>query len=396
MTSADSIATNNALKAVANGMSVRQAAKTFRLSRDFIHGRIRGKPLRKDAQKRLQSLSPAQEQSLVDWMLLQARLGWEPPHSRVHLFAQSLFAASGGRNRLGKDWHTRFFKRWPATKSLKKPTVKIPHVITSCWTNTSEFFDRLDHPLLSSIPPSRTYTVAEIGSTIGPGDNTLVVGSAGVRKMCTLVRGMQESVTVMECVSGDGRALKPMAIFRGVEVHPFGKDDFDTLSFDASPCGFASNQVALRWLQDIFLPLTKPDDGGWRHLIVDDDASYLGEDIMLACFKEKVWLDFLPANTLHMLQPLVLGPLPVLKRTYRHQLLQNLAKDSAPNFRTSVFLDAWNTCRKEAFQPQNIQAGWFAAGIFPRDRSRALSNKTTRRIGRSQLSVDPTMTREST
>ena len=396
MTSADSNVTDNALKAVANGMSVRQAAKTFRLSRYFIHGRIQGKPLRRDAQKRLQSLSPDQEQFLVDWMLLQARLGWETPHNRVHLFAQCLFAASGGQNRLGKDWHTRFFKRWPVTKSLKPPTATPPGVIGSCWTNTSEFFDRLDHPLLASIPPSRTYTVAEIGSTIGPGDSTLVVGSASVRKMCTLVRGMQKSVTVMECVSGDGRALKPLVIFRSVVIHQFGKDDFDTLSFDASPSSFASNQVALRWLRDIFLPLTKPDDGGWRHLIVEDDASYLGEDIMLACFKEKVWLDFLPANASHMLQPLVLGPLPVLKRSYRCQLLENLAKDSTPNLRPPVFLDVWNTCRKEAFQPQNIQDGWSAAGIFPRDRSQALSNKPTRRSGRSQLNVDTTMTREST
>lgn len=215
MTSTGFNATSDALEAVANGMSVRQAARTFNVSRYFLRGRIRGKPLRRDAQSRLQSLSPAQERFLVDWMLLQARLGWEAPHSRFSLFAQSLFAASGGQNPLGKDWHVRFFKRWPVAQSLNSPSTKIPRSIDSSWTNTLEFFDRLDHPLLASIPPSRTYTVAEIGGTVGPGDRTLAVGSAAVRRMCMAVRGIQNWATVMECVSGDGRALKPLVIFRG-------------------------------------------------------------------------------------------------------------------------------------------------------------------------------------
>lgn len=379
MTSTESNATSDALEAVANGMSVRQAAKTFNVSRYFLRGRIRGKPLRRDAQSHLQCLSPAQERFLVDWMLLQARLGWEAPQSRLSLFAQSLFDASGGQNSLGKNWHSRFFKRWPVTQFLKSSSAKIPRSIDSSWTNTREFFDRLDHPLLASIPPSRTYTVTEIGGTVGPGDKSLAVGSAVVRMIYTAVRGIQKWATVMECVNGDGRALKPLVIFRGVKVHQSDNNDFDIVSFEASPTSCASAQVPLRWLQDIFLPLSKPNDDQWRHLIVDHDASYLSEDFVLACFKEKVWLDFLPANTLHMLQPLALGPFPILKRTYQDQLVKNCATDSSVDSETSVFLDAWNMGRKEAFQPQNIRAGWFAAGIFPRDQSRALRNRQTRR-----------------
>lgn len=377
----DSNVTNNALKAIANGMSVRQAAKTFRLSRYFIRGRLRGRPLRRDAQSSLQSITPAQELFLVNWVLLQARLGWEPPRNRFRLFAQCLFAASGGQTTLGKDWHTRFFKRWPATKSLNSPSKNVPRITSSSWTNTLEFFDRLDHPLLANIPPSRTYTVDEFGSMIGHKDNAISVGPASVRKMFTTDHGVHEPVTIMECISGDGRALKPLVIFRGVKgqqqcsVNQVDRKDFENWSFEASPSGYISSQIALHWLENIFLPLTKPADGGWRHLILHDHASHTDEDFVLACFKEKVWLHFFPANTSHMLQPLALSPFLVLKRTYQDRLLEHSAAGLSVTSRVLVFLDAWNESRKKAFLPQNIQAGWLAAGIFPRDCSRALRNR---------------------
>ena len=110
-----------------------------------------------------QSLSPSQEQQLVDWVLLQARLGWAPPHSRFRLFAQRIYRQSGGRTNLGKHWHHGFFRRHPEVKSVRSTGVDFLRVNGASRANIEEFFDRLDDPRLADVLLEDTWNVDEIG-----------------------------------------------------------------------------------------------------------------------------------------------------------------------------------------------------------------------------------------
>ena len=71
----DSIQLKRALEAIADGQSIRETAKQYNVSKDYLRRRVAGQPTREESDKMKQSLSEYQEQQLVDWVLLQARLG---------------------------------------------------------------------------------------------------------------------------------------------------------------------------------------------------------------------------------------------------------------------------------------------------------------------------------
>ena len=71
---------------------------------------------------------------------------------------------------------------------------------------------------MSAIPPAHTYNADEIGSQIGIGDAPLVIGPSELQEVLIKDPLNREWVTIVECVSGDGRALFPLVIFGGKNV----------------------------------------------------------------------------------------------------------------------------------------------------------------------------------
>lgn len=98
----------------------------------------------------------------------------------------------------------------------------------------------------------------------------------------------------------------------------------------------------------------------------------------MECFKAKVWLNFLPAHTSQVLQPLDLGPFSVLKRAYRKHLRQACVSSLTMMPKKPEFLEAWNKARKEALTPEHIAIGWKATCIYPKDPLKAINSRLAR------------------
>jgi hypothetical protein len=304
----DEVQLAEALRLVTAGMSYRAVAKQFNVSRDYLRARFQLKPLKRDAQKHRQHLSEEQEASLVSWALLQARLGWAPTHAQFRVFAQLVIGLSGGEDLIGDRWHRRLFRRWPQLKTLRATGMDYLRVNGASRENIQEFFSRLGSPELSAIPPEHRWNFDEIGGQIGLGDSPWVIGPGALKEIFSLDTSRGEWVTSLEAISATGEALPPLVIFKGKAVQQQwfttqpDEEDFKKWSFAASQKGWTTNEIALRWLKEVFLPLTAPrDPQQWRHLILDGHGSHTQEDFMLACFKARVWIDFLPAHTSQVL-----------------------------------------------------------------------------------------------
>ena len=80
------------------------------------------------------------------------------------------------------------------------------------------------------------------------------------------------------------------------------KDEFKDWLFTATEKGWTNRDVALEWLQRVFIPLTRPQDPTQaRLLILDGHDSYTTDDFMWNCFNNNIYLVFLPAHTSHVL-----------------------------------------------------------------------------------------------
>ena len=93
---------------------------------------------------------------------------------------------------------------------------------------------------------------------------------------------------------------------------------------------------------------------------------------MYLCFRNNVYLLFLPPHTSHVLQPLDLLVFSSLKSHYQTAVgFLALLTDSSPIGKQN-FLTCYSKARKEALTAKIIKAGWKATGLWPKSMAKPL------------------------
>jgi hypothetical protein len=162
----------------------------------------------------------------------------------------------------------------------------------------------------------------ETGIALGVCTNTRVLARALKKKADVKSPENREWVSIIKCVSAIGRKLRCAVIFKGQSLQTtwFPAKSVPSWLYTTSKNRWTSNAIGLEWLQRIFLPETAPADGQYRFLILDGHGSYISLDFLLLCKQHKVYLLYLPAHSLHVLQPLDLALFSVIKSSYRRQI----------------------------------------------------------------------------
>ena len=211
----------------------------------------------------------------------------------------------------------------------------------------------------------------EAGIMEGLGVNGLVVGAAELRKAHLKEPNRGNWMTFIECISAEGEALDPLVIFRGKSVQQQwfpneSLENFQDWYFTASENGWTSNELAVEWLTKLFIPRTQPEDKNqYRLLVLDGHGSHITDEFMYTCFKNNVYLLFLPAHTSHILQPLDLSIFSPLKTAYRKYAQRLYVKTDASPFGKSGFLSCLRLARIDALTTRNIKSGWRGGGLWP-------------------------------
>jgi len=92
------------------------------------------------------------------------------------------------------------------------------------------------------------------GFMMGVASQCKVICKKGRRTTNLVQDGSQGWVTVIECVSSDGSALRPMIINKG-QAHYMGwysKRKKDLAIFGVSEKGWSNEELGLRWLKELF------------------------------------------------------------------------------------------------------------------------------------------------
>ena len=121
--------------------------------------------------------------------------------------------------------------------------------------------------------------------------------------------------------------------------------------------------------------MIRPQQLEARLLIVDGHGSHTTDDFMYECYRNNIYLLYLPPHTSHVLQPLDLAVFGPVKSIYRSEISKISALTDTTPIGKTTFLDAYNKARKGAFTIKNISAGWRASGIWPVNRSKPLMSR---------------------
>ena len=147
---------SQAIFAVQNGLSKKEAAKQYGIPKSTLLGRLSSAVNKKQDAINRQVLSDTQESSLAQWAIIQEKLGTPPTHRKLRLAAQIMLREGGNNQILGKHWVTGFLRRNPSIKTYQGKRLEVKRV-KGVTPNKIKEFD-----VLEGTPPqvySATFTV---------------------------------------------------------------------------------------------------------------------------------------------------------------------------------------------------------------------------------------------
>ena len=344
-------------------------SKQFAISKTTFLQRIKGgqQPLEEFNAKR-QKLSPEEETALCNWILRLQRWGWPPRVEYTPIMAEELLRAKGDLAPLGVNWIKKFISRNPLIKSIYVPALDNQRALAEDPVIFSHWFDlflRLKSEY--EIQDHDVYNMDEKGFAMGvQGSKHVMINKTEKKKPETSQPGNREWVSLIECISMDGRPLSPWIIFKAKQHQKAWNEALEAGEIAISDRGWTDNEIGLAWLERCFDPETRDvKKGEYRMLLVDGHASHLTTQAIRFCINQKIILLCLPAHTTHKLQPLDVGIFLPLSILYTNRV-EHAGRYAATHFIDKVdFIKIYQDVRKEAISTVNIQKAWAKSGLSP-------------------------------
>ncbi|KAM5344326.1 hypothetical protein ACJ41O_012863 [Fusarium nematophilum] len=134
-------------------------------------------------------------------------------------------------------------------------------------------------------------------------------------------------------------------------------------NFTATETGWTDNKIALTWLRDIFIPETRPEKPDEKRLLIlDGHRSHATADFMFKCYRNGIYLLFLPSHSSHVTQPLDVAVFGPVKNAYRREVSKLAGLADTTLLGKITFLRYYEKARKKGITYQNIIAGWKTSG----------------------------------
>ncbi|EKJ77781.1 hypothetical protein FPSE_02015 [Fusarium pseudograminearum CS3096] len=162
------------------------------------------------------SLTPEQEDDLVNYIIEREKAFQPLTRSDIRGFAQQLSEVNGQISYIGKNWVDRFFTRHSSIE--KKPTKVYEAARKRAVTrkSLSDYYEGLQWVVDNkNITRANTYNVDENGMQLGETRAGIVAGTVMTTRSEVIKTDNSTWASVIECISAGSRRLTPVVIFTG-------------------------------------------------------------------------------------------------------------------------------------------------------------------------------------
>ncbi|KAI1000249.1 hypothetical protein K3495_g7947 [Podosphaera aphanis] len=343
-------ANQEAIRGFENGTStsLRKAAIALNVPRSTIHSRMLGYHSHAIAHKHRQRLSPEQEESLKEWIIIEDSRFQPPWHPRVKDMAARTLRENGDHEPLGKRWLQHFIARNPSVSSMVSRKIDSLRASPANPDNIRAFLELFERTRTQlRVHQEDIWNMDETGLALGVCTNTQVVAKSTKKKTCEI-----------------SRKSGCLAIFKGkfLETAWSPAQNVPDWVYTTSENGLTSNETGLEWLKQIFIPGSAPRGSRNRILILDGHASHTDVEFIWQCRQNKIHCLYFPPHSSHVLQPLDPAPFSVLKTKYRSEIAAlSVLNDAAP-IKKEHFVVSYKA-REEGLSERVIRASWRATGL---------------------------------
>jgi hypothetical protein len=259
--------------------SIRRATHVYGIPYTTLYERYHGIQMKAEKPANGLKLSTNEEESLVKWILDLAKRGLPPRPSLVRHMANYLLSGRGNQQ-VSEKWVYRLVKRRVELKSRFSRRYNYERAKCEDIKLIREHFDRVRETIMEyGILPEDIYNFDETGFAMGLCATAKVItGSDRYGRPNLLQPGNREWVTAIESVNATGWALPSYIIFKAKTYYQEGW--FDTLPdnwrLDISNNGWTMDEIGIKWLTKLFIPITNMHiKGTHRMLLIDGHGSYL-------------------------------------------------------------------------------------------------------------------------
>lgn len=375
---------DKASQALAQGLptsvprSYRALADHSSVPRSTLHARARGQQSIEAKAQSQQYLTPFEEKAMIAFILQMSALGTPV---RIKYIPSITFSVARGRpepNRplkpQAKNWAKALENRHPQLKAKKVKALDWDRHEKNIFPKIAYWFEVIGKVLEDpDITSENVYNMDETGVMLSKLGSVKVLVAANDTRDYRGARVKRKMVTAVECISADGRYLKPMIIWPA-STHRANWTTFPTPGwhYAFSDSGYIDSILSLEWLTRVFDPQTRERaDGKPRVLICDGFGTHEKLEILEHCFANKITLCRLPSHTSHKLQPCDIAVFAPLKTAYRDNA-ERLERGGVNTVGKQHFTSLYSPARETAFTKRNILAGWSKGGLFPFNPQRVL------------------------
>ena len=289
-----------------------------------LHHRVRGRRSIEEKAQSQQHLTPCEEKAVFEFMLQMNDLG-QPV--RIKYSPQLAFSVTRRRPTAdrpskppGRNWPQAFQKRHPEPEAKRFRALDWNRHDINIYDKITDWFEVIGKVLEDpAILPENVYNMDETGIMLSMLGSIKVLVSKDDRRGYRGARVKRTTVTAIECISAEGKCLKPMIIWPAT-THRANWTTHRTPRwyYACSKTRFTDSKISLEWLKLVFDPQTKERASQKpRVLIWDGFGMHETLEILEFCFANNIILCRISSYTSHKLQPCDIAVFGPLKAAYR-------------------------------------------------------------------------------
>lgn len=376
-----------AVEAVRNGVSVRQASLEFGPSRATITKVLGGVKPGKVGKPYV--LSEEEQEKLAQCLSVAADWGFPLTTYDVRLVVKGFLDRSGRtltifKNNLpGRDFVLGFLARHKHVLSnklcqnLKRSRAMVDETIIN------EYFDELG-TTLNGVKPEHIVNYDETNITDDPGRKKVIV-RRGSRHPERIIDSTKSSTSVMFSCVADGTLLPPYIVYKAEHLYSTWVENGPKGAvYNRSKSGWFNLDIFEDWFRTIVVPyFRKIDPSVTKAVIGDNLSSHISPWIIEQCQELNIKFILLPPNSTGLTQPLDVSFFRPLKYHWRSTLedWKNKNRGTIPKDKFPRLLKKCLDDIGEENISKNIRSGFSGAGIVPLDRNQVLKRLPPELVG---------------
>jgi hypothetical protein len=266
-------------------------------------------------------------------------------------------------------WFQYWLKRTPELHKIKTKPIASQRVDLHKEDDILDWFNNVFRPALERRDirdGSQLHNMDEKGARLGCPAGEEVIVPTYIKEMYTGIPENRKSLTIIESVSANGRAIPPTVIVPGwkhmenwFSAHMTGHE-----LITLSPTGYTNEGICLEWLDHFIKHNSCGPNEKWNILLVDGATCHEAPRFVLKALAYNIEIIKFPSHLTHLLQPLDVGCFRQWKH-WQQVAIMNAIRSFQPEYNIRTFFQDLPFIREKTFKERTIKHAFRDAGMWP-------------------------------